>query len=192
MHYGKDNGSYQGFYSFFTRPAHREPMRQSCSSNLLSCMTPTFNWAIGMACWHSSLTTYYNHLPLTRTHNPILWLGNYCVCFHIVVSTMLIVLSTDDSYCWFSKGSTCAICTFSNIVYLSVQSTLKRQTCITSCFNVRVQPIHPFYFFTVNLANELVEVVKHRKILDSSGRRYSQMYCDGFLDMSFSPEWLQL
>lgn len=39
-----------------------------------------------MACWHNSLTTYHNHLPFTRKHNPVLWLGNYCVCFHIVVS----------------------------------------------------------------------------------------------------------
>lgn len=30
---------------FSTRPAHRGPMRQSCSSNLLFCMASTFNWA---------------------------------------------------------------------------------------------------------------------------------------------------
>lgn len=43
MHFSKDNGSYC-IKLFSTSLSCREPMRQSRSCNLLSRMTPTFNW----------------------------------------------------------------------------------------------------------------------------------------------------
>lgn len=40
----------------------------------------------------------------------------------------------------------CSYAPYAPLQYCWIQSTLKRQTCITSCFYAHVQPAHPFSF----------------------------------------------
>lgn len=134
---------------FSTRPSQWGSMRQSCTSNLLSCMASTFNRTRGVACWHNSRVFYYNHLPLPINAIFFPWLGNYCVWLHVVVSLP----------CWqpcpqmtataaSPKGfKQCAICAYPRFQFLA-----------NSIFMVMCN-LHIIIFFSWD--NKAVRTVKH-------------------------------
>lgn len=112
---------------------------------------------------------------------------------------MLIVMSKDDSYCWFSKGSAAMRhMRLSNIVESKAPWRDKHVSHLV--FMLMCNPHIPFLlcFVSANWVNgmkhheRLFYHPKQEKTLDSSGTWYSQKYKDGIHGLFFFPALLQL